>query len=254
MNVIQLMGGLGNQMFQYSFGQAQKKNGIDVCYTKSWYENTRRPYPRFLRLPLFELDLPIGDFLKQKLIKEVGFSLYLLKEKNANFHGYWQYLPYHELNIPFLRKAFCVKGKYCSKNFLIAKQSILDVPSVSVHVRRGDYVGHRGLHELPLSYYMEALQFVKGEIFVFSDDIGWCRKNFKSEYFSRKIHFFHFEDYLDFELMKICNHNIISASTFSWWAALLNENKDKIVVAPTGWLTGSDNKNDLHYPKSWVLI
>jgi hypothetical protein len=258
MNVIKMMGGLGNQLFQYSFGKAQESNGIEVRYLTTWFEYIQRrsANPRPYRLDMFKVNVVNSLFLKtQSLIKEDGFDINLLKTDNHNFHGYWQYLAYHENNLPILRKEFCVQEKHHTKEFLELMYQILEKPSVSVHVRKGDYVGNKGLNDLPLSYYMEAVKLVKGDLYIFSDDINWCKHNLKSVYFSRKINFIHLQDYLDFELMKFCNHNIISGSTFSWWAAMLNENPEKIVVAPSGWISGANKQDDaLYYPKAWIKI
>lgn len=256
MNTIKVMGGLGNQLFQYSFGKAQKNNGIGVKYMTTWYtvSHKRSAFPRPYRLDKLNVEVQEGLYSRNPTIREDGLNLKLLKMNNYNFHGYWQYLAYHENNIPELTKEFTVKEKYHTEDFIKWRDIIKETPSVSVHVRKGDYVGNKGLHDLPLSYYMSALKLIEGDVYIFSDDIGWCKKNFNPGYFSRKINFVHLQDYLDFELMKLCNHNIISGSTFSWWGAMLNQNPDKKVIAPVGWISGENENDDLYYPKSWIKL
>ncbi len=258
MNVIQLCGGLGNQLFQYAFGQLQMGNGIDVGYNTSWFNKYKetRPY----RLDKFNTNLKLSPYLKQKTIIEKSYDAGLLKAVNCNFNGYWQYLAYFVNILPVLQKEFCVREEYHTKEYLHLRDKITAAPSVSIHVRRGDYLGSDSeiLQIMPLSYYFEALQYTKGDLYIFSDDMTWCKENFSRAYFSRKVTFVQLTDYLDFELMKLCDHNIISRSTFSWWPAILNDNPKKIVVAPKLWvikkidLKGYNNK--IHYPKEWIKI
>lgn len=235
MNVIKVYGGLGNQLFQYAFGQAQEANGIDVCYDISWFDRSQhadRPY----RLDKFCIDVQKGYLIKrQRTINEVSLNylndLLLLKLENCNFLGYWQHPRYFQKIFPQLEKEFCVRSNLYTEEFLDWKDRIEKSESVSVHVRRGDYVTIPNHYLLPMDYYNRALEQFRGkEIFVFSDDIDWCQRVFENANFVCLK-----EDYLEFELMKLCQHNIIANSTFSWWAAVLNDNPDKIVVSPKKW-------------------
>ena len=258
MNIVQLCGGLGNQLFQYSFGRAQMSNGIEVRYDDVWYEKFGgdRPY----RLDKFNINVKITPFIRQKDIYDRKFSLNLLKTDNRNFSGYWQYLAYYTDILPILKKELCVREEFYTKQYLRLRDQITVNPSVSIHVRRGDYLGlDPNLFPIqPLRYYFEALEHVKGDLFIFSDDIPWCKENLKKEYFSRPITFVNLVDYLDLELMRSCTHNIICASSFSWWAAMLNNNPNKVVVAPTQWVVNKrqyDNYNNkIHYPKDWIKL
>lgn len=153
-------------------------------------------------------------------------------------------------------------------NFEILKD-IKNSESISIHVRRGDYLG--GALEISSSadYFKRALELVvekleterkvKKEdirIFVFSDDISWCvenlifLKNYQSKFidFNKKL-----DSYKDMQLMSECKHNIIPNSTFSWWSAYLNHNSDKIVVAPKYWFKGVLNSED-RCEKDWFLV
>ncbi len=260
MNIIKLCGGIGNQLFQYAFGRVQMANGIDVRYDVSWFKKYEeiRPY----RLGKFNINLKLGPFLKQKTIIEGGCDLDLLKVDNCNFSGYWQYLAYYDQSgiLPTLRNEFYVREEFYTSDYLNLRKQIIEVPSVSIHVRRGDYIGaDPTLFQIqPLSYYFKALSHVKGNLFIFSDDLPWCKEYFKEDYFSRQITFVGLVDYLDFDLMRLCESNIICSSSFSWWAAYLNDNPKKIVVAPERWIVGAINEprynNKIHYPKSWIKI
>ena len=111
--------------------------------------------------------------------------------------------------------------------------------SVSLHVRRGDYLVNAS-YVCPGSYYKRALDFIDSEaliknIYIVSDDIRWCKAMFKDE---RIIFIEGLPDYIDFYIQTLCNHNIIANSTFSRMATFLNENPGKIVVAPAVWFGG----------------
>jgi hypothetical protein len=108
---------------------------------------------------------------------------------------------------------------------------------------------------LPFNYYFEAITCTDGDLFIFSDDIAWCKRSFVEDYFERNITFINLQYYLDFELMKLCRHNIISNSTFSYWAALLNDNSKKVVVTPDFWVTKLDRHNNRNnFPQNWLQL
>ena len=247
MNVVGLYGGLGNQLFQYAFGKAQMKNGIEVRYNLDWYSNSKRQkYPRNYLLNKFNTNVETSKFLPQKNIKEhiIGFNTNLLYTKDANFEGYWQYIQYFNHIKSQLQFEFSLKHEsYAENTNFFATKSIIALSdiSISVHIRRGDYL-IAGFSIVPFSYYYEAINQLQGDVYIFSDDLEWCTEKFKQEYFSNKIYFIDIEDYLAFDLMRHCTHNIIANSTFSWWAAYLNEYKDKIIYTPDWWMTQKENK------------
>ena len=255
MNVIRIYGGLGNQLFQYAFGRAQEENGIEVRYEDSWYHRKQpRKYPRPCVLNKLHTHVQYSPFLNQTLVKQTtGYSLDLLKKENANFDGYWQYLPYFKDILPILRKEFIVKEEFHTPQFLQLKKEIETCPSVSIHVRRGDYLTHGGVfRNLKFEYYYNALKGNTGDLFIFSDDIPWCKEMFTQDYFSNRITFVDLHDYLSFELMKLCKEHIVSNSTYSYWAALLSGNSTK---CPQHWLGEQEiDTKELQYPKEWVKM
>ncbi len=115
----------------------------------------------------------------------------------------------------------------------------------SIHIRRGDYLNLSQYHtNLDLNYYIKAIKmFPKDTIFViFSDDIEWCKQNFPpSEKF---IHIEGEQDYIDLFLMTKCFNNVMANSSFSWWGAWLNENKNKRVIAPIKWFGPANSHMD----------
>ena len=257
MNVIHLCGGIGNQLFQYAFGRVQQERGVDVRYNLSWYKITQLP-PRPYRLDKFKIDIKVSPFIRQPIIKESGFSLSYSKMENVNFHGYWQYLPYYKDILPILRKELCIREEFYTEEFLDLRRQIIENPSVSLHVRRQDYLDRSGFGCLSLTYYFAALKKVEGDVFIFSDDIEWCKHTFKEDKLLRKITFINLQDYLVLELMKCCKHHILANSTFSWWAGILDEKTDGIIITPARYIvaTGAIKSRDmwLHYPEHWIKI
>jgi len=273
MNVIKIMGGLGNQLFQYAFGKAQAQNGIDVSYDTSFYGSDKKKptlryrndkWTRYYRLSKFKTNVSLSPFLKQPTIRETMYvyDSSLLHKKNYNFEGYWQFPRYYDSVLPLMRQDFCVKEEYYTEEYLRLKSAIENTQSVGVHVRRGDYVLQKGFHDLFFDYYLRAIRHTKGDLFIFSDDVPWCKNRFKQDYFSRKITFIRLEDYLDFELLRLCKQKVIANSTFSWWAAFLGE-ENQVVVAPSGWIIGARELNQfdkmeeadkIYYPTHWIKI
>jgi hypothetical protein len=257
MNVIHLCGGIGNQLYQYAFGRVQKERGVVVRYNPSWYKRTQVP-PRPYRLDKFKIDIRISPFMRQQLIKENGYNPAYLKMDNVNFHGYWQYLPYYRDIMPVLRKELCIREEFYTKEFLDLRKQIMDNSSVSLHVRRQDYLNRNGFGCLSSKYYNAALEIVEGDLYIFSDDIQWCKNTFKEDKLQRKVTFVELQDYLDLELMKNCKHHILANSTFSWWAGILDEKADGIIITPARYVTSTGRVSPrdikLHFPEHWIKI
>lgn len=258
MNVIKLYGGLGNQLFQYALGKAQMQNGIDVRFDVSWFnkpDNAYRPYC----LNKFNIDLKVSPFVKQPELNEVRLKYQYnpdyVKMDGYNFYGYWQHPAYFQSVLPELKKEFTVKKQEYTQEYLVWLEMIINSDSVSLHVRRGDYIQINGHHLLTLDYYKEALHRVTGrEFFVFSDDIPWCQQYFQGSAFNFVI----LPEYLCFELMSLCKHHIIANSTFSWWAAYLGYWKGKTVIAPDQWRLDKKGQayvsKDILRPEGWQII
>lgn len=257
MNIIKLMGGLGNQLFQYAFGQALLANGSDVAYDKTWYKISQQRHPRPLHLDKFHICgcTKYETFKHQPIFKETDYDLKYLQLVNHNFSGYWQYLPYFEKILPQLQAEFVLQEKYYTPEYFAKLHTIQEsYNSISIHVRRGDYLNQKGWGALKLHYYLNAVSEHDGDIFVFSDDLPWCKSVFKPQYFKRSLHFVGISDLLDFDLMQKCKNQVISNSTYSYWAAMLNKNEGTI-YCPEHWL--GETEPDLtgnHYPKHWIKI
>jgi hypothetical protein len=135
--------------------------------------------------------------------------------------------------------------------------------SVSLHIRRGDFVSNRKTNEihgvLPLEYYYEAIRLITNQVrnpefFIFSDDIPWVRENLLVP---KKVNFVEHptsnRDYEDLILMSNCKHHIIANSSFSWWGAWLSQNPVKRVIAPREWYRIVIDTRDL-LPEEWIKL
>ena len=279
--VVKFNGGLGNQMFQYAFGCAlSNKFGVDVLFDFSFFEDVKLCEDVTLRT--FELDVfnleckPVTkedlakvkspDFdlkLNRTLVKRFPkfFGINYIREKNKfcfepklinspdyyYYEGYFQNEKYFRHLRSELIKKFTLKVPPDKKNMEVLKK-IHETNSVSIHIRRGDYVELECASKFhgtcSLRYYQDAVDYISKRIesphfFIFSDDIDWVVKNLKIEHPCTFINFNQSKGWLDFNLMKNCKHNIIANSSFSWWSAWLNENSDNIIIAPSKWFSDS---------------
>lgn len=180
--------------------------------------------------------------------------------KNELFMGTWQSQQYFEGAEDDVRKAFTFKEELLNEPTQKLRSAIEACNAVSLHVRRDDYLstqyaqGFGGI--CTKEYYQNAIAFMKkhmdgASLFVFSDDINWCRENLDLDDATFVDCNHGEESWQDMYLMSRCKHNIIANSTFSWWGAWLNAYPDKIVVAPDKWWNGL--KDDV-VPDEWVRI
>lgn len=290
MVVVKLMGGLGNQMFQYAIGRnlACKWNTELVLDVSFLLDRTPRKdfIFRDFDLDLFQLDSygffndkmarkfnKNSIFKKESLkIEEKSFQYYPLIEqlskRDIYLDGYWQSYKYFSKIEAKIRSEFKFSKKL-NKSQLLLSDKILQTSSVCINFRRTDYLtvpSALKTHGVPsLNYYYEAVEILLKiigedlEFFVFSDDIEWCETNFKLD---KKIHFIkhdlykgeRFSSYL--QLMTCCKYFIIPNSTFAWWAAWLSTFSEKIVIIPEKWFVDSvlqTQIQDLH-PDNWIKI
>lgn len=287
MIAVNLIGGLGNQMFQYAFGYAMaREKGTDLKLDISGFEKyPLRSYGLdcFSILPIFLEKDEVGVFKSKP--RGILSKLCFIKRKrdyhfyqepyfhynenvfsapnNTYFQGYWQSEKY------FVKYRGELLGQFKLKNPLTSSgssylEAIQSSCSVSLHIRRGDYVSNNKTNAVhgvcDLDYYKSAVSLILDShpsttFFVFSDDIDWCKQHFT---FLDNPHFVELDesapDCEEMYLMSQCKHNIIANSSFSWWGAWLNQNPDKIVVAPKKWFADeSINTSDL-IPVSWIRL
>jgi len=202
-----------------------------------------------------------------EVVKEQGFDYSPVTLSKTNFtylEGYFQSDKYFNTPqaIEAIRKYFTFKDEYVAP----VKEALLQAnlgDTCSIHVRRGDYLKYPNIHiQQPADYWVNAQKEIESRTnvntyIVFSDDIDWCRANVNLfNQTGKKVLFMKGRsDIDDFIMMTLCNHNIITNSSYSWWGAWLNNNDNKIVVMPKLWF-GSDGPSDGKdlQVKGWLKI
>lgn len=279
MITVRLSSGLGNQLFQYFFAlylQQKYNQEIQFDSNRFRFDDSREieitilksNFSRFNKAQLFTNYLGIAYRLRLFLFKinphnkylsdNVSFeNLVIDSSKNYYFDGYWQ-TDYYVSKIKNISNFLIPVDSMPSliENYI---SEIVKVNSVALHVRRGDYFSPQYIDRYGVcntTYYLKATNFIQTNVenpvfFIFSDDLDWVKNNInlpKNTVFivNEKINSFWY-----IFLMSKAKHNIISNSTFSWWGAYLNDNKDKIVIAPDKWMLDSDSTIALN---DWVKI
>ncbi len=290
MIIVRMVGGLGNQMFQYAIGRkiAHEKDlplKLDISafedYKRRSFElvkyrinadvATPQDIARFrsedaLRRKLQRLYSLIIPFSKKRIIKENDFVYDARMERVGDLvylDGYWQSEKYFKSIDGLIRKELVLKDAPDNENSVMATQ-IKAVNAVALHIRRGDYVTNpeaNAYHGVcSLEYYRNAMEKITERIndpyfFIFSDDPGWVLDNLKIDGRFQVVSNNSVESGCeDMRLMSMCKHFIIANSSFSWWGAWLSENRNKIVMAPGKWFRdpGIDTSDLL--PQSWIRI
>lgn len=210
----------------------------------------------------------LAKFFPQK------YGINYIREKNAYvfdenllnspyffyYEGYFQNEKYFKHLRAALLKKFSLKVPLDERNQAVLDK-ILETSSTSIHIRRGDYVNLESTSKIhgicSLEYYGKAIEYVAKRVknphfFLFSDDIEWVIKNLKPAYPFTVVDFNQGKGWFDLNLMKHCKHNITANSSFSWWGAWLNENPEKIVIAPKKWTLQKQKCNAV--PREWISL
>lgn len=292
MIISHIIGGIGNQMFQYAAGRALSHalgvgmrldisdfsryrihqgfevgrvfqapvalaDAGDVRAMLGWRapqlvrRALRRPEMKWLRGGCFVAEPYFGYW---PALKEIRCDAYLM--------GNWQSEEYFLECEDLVRQDFRFREPVTGQNAELLAQ-IRSVNAVSLHIRRGDYVSNgktNAVHGVcSPDYYRRAVAHMVKHVdaplfFIFSDDMDWVRSNFALEFDHRFV--FHntgAESYNDMRLMSACRHHVIANSSFSWWGAWLNANRDKMVVAPERWFANGMDARAL-FCSGWVLL
>ena len=257
-----LMGGLGNMLFQIAAGYALSKRTeseylINTQYTEIGHGHSRPKTPSDYLDTIFNKLIPYTHNHNLIEFHEPSFHYTPIVNIASNLilHGYYQSYKYFNDFDSEIQKLFAPDDIILTK--LNNKYPALQENTVSLHIRRGDYLTLSDFHHnLSISYYLNAIkQFPAGtKYLVFSDDIDWCKTMFVGNDY---IFIESQSDIEDLYLMSLCKHNIIANSTFSWWAAWLNCNTTKTVIYPNRWF-GPANINNLStidmFPEDWICI
>lgn len=291
MKIVRIIGGIGNQMFQYALAVSLKHKFsahevlIDPGTSKTYKLHNGYELDSVFNITIpeaspkqigkltfytsnYKLKQLMGKFLpkrKTELTQMFFYRLYpeYLNDKNGYYDGYWQCEDYFEGCEELLKQEFSFKQPLDNKNKSLFNQIFKDKDSVSIHIRRGDYLTHPKYSGLcGIEYYTRAITYLSEKsgalhnFYIFSNDIPWCEENIRPLLKSSKVVFVDWNQgthsWKDMQLMSTCKTNIIANSSFSWWAAYLNEQKNKTVIAPKIWI---------NYPmeyqiqkKEWILL
>ena len=285
--IVSFSGGLGNQMFQYALLRSLEVQGKTVLADVEKY--ARLGVMEFQLTDVFKnINLNIcTKEQKTKLIekntedgnKRKKFVIYFEtaayepdRKKKADLSllditggvivGKHQTYQFAERIREILLSDFSFHT-ICDKQLERLQNVISHENAISVHIRRGDYLLEQNKWSYgnicTLEYYECAMQYIRDRVsdctfYFFSDDIEWVKKQYDVEnaVYIEESMFDDYRDWYDMYLMSICRHNIIANSTFSWWGAWLNQNKEKIVIAPKKWIHTYDYEDI--YPSQWVQI
>lgn len=291
MIIVKLMGGLGNQMFQYAIGRSLAvKTNQELKFDLSFLSD-KSPKINFtfreLELDKFNINLEFSSIEENRFfinkLSILNKILFKLNLKSSNL--YIVENPHKQLNISNINGDvyldgfwqseyyFCDIRNYLLNDFSLSILSnevslltdeIIRNSSVSIHIRRGDYSSNSHINSYHgtcnIEYYLKAISYFSNKLanpifYFFSDDINWVKDNFESK---QNFRFISLKDskspHYDMYLMSKCLHNVIANSSFSWWGAWLNQNPNKTVIAPINWFVNpSNNPIDL-IPQNWIRL
>lgn len=269
MIIVKLMGGMGNQMFQYAMAKSLSvKYNIPFYMDRYYLDNVDwRNYDLDLfnieenfinNVPAHLIDEGWGDFRFKPEIYNIYDKINI--DQNIYLVGYFQNIGYTDPIYDILQKQFSLKTPIQNERTLDLLNDIQNSNSVMLNVRRTDFVNNSFHGTMDVDYYNRAIDIINEKVenpryFIFSDDIEWCKDNLQNIKNSFIVDHSYkgdrFGEYL--ELMKNCKHFIIPNSSFAWWSAYLCNNVDKIVIAPEKWFT--DEKIDIINEKlNWIKI
>lgn len=290
MIIVQLLGGLGNQMFQYALG---RRLSIDrqttlKLDTSSFQRDTLRKF----HLNHFEIHAEIATtdeslrfssqridqrlkrltekltrpYFDRRLVYErtPAFDPHILRVKNDVYlRGYWQNEQYFAPIQSEIRSEFTLRTSPPAASLELVRR-MADVNSVSLHIRRGDYASnpitnqHHGL--LPLRYYEAAVDLIASKVsrphfYVFSDDLDWANDHLRLGFETIFVDINGADQaHEDLRLMSMCHHHIIANSSFSWWGAWLSQYPDQCVIAPSKWLADPVINACYTLPSRWQRL
>lgn len=290
MIIIKTAGGLGNQMFQYAFARELQCIGKEVKVDCSYYDSI--PKGDTSRIDAYsllgreveratreEVDyfLKKNDALIYKAIRKLGgkdiclpvyyernnrYDSRLLKRNSGLYIGYWQSEKYFVNVKKQIKQEYkALFSKLDKKDQEIFERIKACENSVSIHIRGGDYFNAQNINRFggicDKQYYQVALAFCNRQLgkchfFIFTNDYQYTQKVLPNNEEYEIVNNSEEDGHKDIFLMSQCKHNIIANSSFSWWGAWLNENKEKLVIAPEKWDQAGEMRNI--YCRDWTIV
>jgi hypothetical protein len=285
MQIVKMIGGLGNQMFEYAFALALRKLGRDVALDPSWLESNWAH--NGWELPdIFKLDIPLcsvedrerlgdikrdfGSRLRRKLLghrrshvleRWSGYDpRFLAIGGDAYFDGFWQSHRYHEGADAEVEAAFLFPGEIEAESRRCL-EAATGRTTIGVHVRRGDALKNPFMGAVcDEGYYRRAIETLKTDaqdpVLVFlSDDLDWCRERLGAGHDAVYVDWNRGKDsWKDMRLMTLCDRLAIANSSFSWWGARLGTDSRRPIVAPSRWFEGKHPDNLDIAPPQWTRV
>ena len=280
MIIIKIKGGLGNQLFQYAVGRAvalhhKSPLKLDLTMFKT-YELHKYLLDQFAIQAdmateneiselkggnnlLFSALRKAGLVKRKSYLKEKRSSYFdasVFQNDNVYLDGYWQNELYFSGIRELLLRELASISSMSDEGYAYWK-CIKKSNSVSLHIRRGNYLNLKNVNVLDVDYYIKAVDYLRKSIenptfFIFSDDLEWCKNSLgfldNSIFVDRTK-----TEIDDLKLMSFCQHNIIANSSFSWWGAWLNQNSKKTVIAPKDWLLNDPGSSNVIL-SDWVKL
>jgi hypothetical protein len=280
-----LLGGLGNQLFQYAAGRSLALRLQTELVLNLWDlgRHDSSPAHETYALAPFQVradlrrrvisrrPLQADDSVRGR-VRNTLARFRVLEEDPARLCpeffsapdwtllvGFWQSPAYFAEHESLIREELTFREPPAGRTAELLEQ-IASTNSVSVHVRRGDYVTDPDVNlrmgVLDERYYRRAIDAIAErstdlQLFVFSDDLGWCRRQLDARW---PVTFVEGAPADDLRLMSACRHNVIANSSFSWWGAWLDPRPDKLVVAPRQWFRDAPLRDDSIIPDDWSWI
>jgi hypothetical protein len=293
MVIVRLVGGLGNQLFQYAAARRlaiwhNTTFKLDISafesYTRRVYSlypfniqedfatpeevvRLREPSQGRLRRAVFRLKRMLRPYNQRTSLREWRLNPYnpnfLRTSAQVYLDGYWQTEKYFVDIADIVRREFTIKYAQDLQNRAVAEE-IAATQAVSVHVRRGDYVSDPPTSQVHgvcgLDYYARCVSLIAQKVpsphfFVFSDDPDWVVQNLHLDYPTTLVSQVDpSKSYEDLRLMSLCRHHIIANSSFSWWGAWLNAKPGKLVFAPQRWFQDTSVDTRDLLPEGWIKV
>lgn len=267
--IVKLMGGLGNQMFQYSFGYwVSKKTNRKLYLDTSFLTKKNQPEGFVYRnydLDVFNLEGEVTEKFEEQyeLIQQDWNSLHKIEfgliykiltstSENIYLDGYWQSPKYFDWFCEYFRN-FSHPVESQSLKLL---SEIESQESLMINMRRGDFVNNEFSGWFEREYVEKSMKLLEGKfdkVYIFSDEPNWCQENLSDlgTIVTHEHSGYKFSTYL--RLMSSCKFFIIPNSSFAWWAAFLSKNK-KQVIYPQNWIKSYNQKIEDLFPSDWIAV
>jgi len=267
---VKIIGGLGNQLFQYACGRSLAlDNNCKLMLDVSGFENYKIHELGITKFPLcsdvtYNHDpaqtkrLDFKDGILGRFYKEYGlrFDINVLQKKRIKtINGFFQSEKYFQRYSDIIREELCIPKPEVNG----LSNELTDNQTVAIHFRRGDYLEKTNFGICKLSYYFSAINYLRSKFekikfFAFTDDPDWFNEQSGFTGSVELVSNPNFSNIDELYLMSACDHFIIANSSYSWWAAWLSKNPNKIVIAPKPWFDSDTLNSSSIVPDGWIEI